>query len=84
MSIVVDHKNTIRAIVAEILEIEPEEMAETSLLKEEYNADSIQAIEILVSVEKAFNVQIPQADLRRMVHLAGVYEVVKEYAGWSE
>ena len=84
MSIVVDHKNTIGAIVAEILEIEPEEMAETSLFKEEYNADSIQAIEILVSLEKAFNVQIPQADLRRMVNLAGAYEVVKEYAGWSE
>ena len=84
MSIVVDHKNTIGAIVAEILEIEPEEMADTSLFKEENDADSIQVIEILVSLEKAFNFQIPQADLRRMVNLAGVYEVVKEYAGWSE
>ena len=40
--------------------------------------------QIAQAVEKAFNVQIPQADLRRMVNLAGVYEVVKEYAGWSE
>lgn len=84
MSIVVGHKNTIGAIVAEILEIEPEEMTETSLFKEEYDADSMQVIEIMVSLEKAFNVQIPQADLRRMVNLVGVYEVVKEYTGWSE
>jgi acyl carrier protein len=76
--------DTIRDIVCDILEIDPEELTETSLFKEDHDADSLRAIEILASLEKEFKVQIPQAELSNMVNLSGVYTVVKQYAGWEE
>ena len=73
----------IKQIVSDILEIEPADMTSESLFKEDHDADSLRAIEILASLEKAFGVEIPQDALGRMVNLKGVYEVVQEAAGWA-
>lgn len=74
----------IKQIVSDILEIEPADMTLTSLFKEDHDADSLRAIEILASLEKAFGLEIPQDALVRMVNLQGVYQVVQEAAGWVE
>ncbi|MDF3835343.1 acyl carrier protein [Cupriavidus basilensis] len=79
-----EHLSLIKQIVSDILEIEPAEMTLESLFKEDHDADSLRAIEILASLEKAFGVEIPQEALARMVNLQGVYRVVQEAAGWSE
>ncbi|MFD5552694.1 MULTISPECIES: acyl carrier protein [unclassified Streptomyces] len=83
MSTVVDERQAkIRDIVCDILELEPEEVTQESLFKEDHDADSLRAIEILASLEKSFNIVIDQSELGRMVNLNGVYEVVSEAAGW--
>jgi acyl carrier protein len=51
---------------------------------EDYEADSLQAIEILARIEKIFHVDIPQSDLPRMVNLNAVYDITAEHAGWQE
>ncbi|MBL1099680.1 acyl carrier protein [Streptomyces coffeae] len=81
-AIVEERRETIREIVIDILEIDPDEVTETSLFKEEHDADSLRAIEILSALEKKFNVVINQSELSRMVNLHGVYEVVSDAAGW--
>ncbi|GAB3484178.1 acyl carrier protein [Amycolatopsis cihanbeyliensis] len=68
----------IKEIVCDILELEEEEVTQTSLFKEEHDADSLLAIEILAALEKQFGVLIDQTELTRMVNLKGVYEVVTE------
>ncbi|WP_026424615.1 acyl carrier protein [Actinokineospora inagensis] len=73
----------IKDIVCDILELEPEEVTPTSLFKEDHDADSLRAIEILASLEKAFNITIDQSELPRMVNLEGVYTVVAESANWN-
>ncbi|SOD62578.1 acyl carrier protein [Streptomyces zhaozhouensis] len=73
---------TIKEIVCDILEIEEDEVTETSLFKEDHDADSLRAIEILAALEKEFGVVIDQAELPRMTNLQGVYAVVSESAGW--
>ncbi|MFB6559947.1 MULTISPECIES: acyl carrier protein [unclassified Streptomyces] len=73
---------TIKAIVCDILEIEEDEVSEVSLFKEDHDADSLRAIEILAALEKEFGIVINQTELPRMVNLKGVYEVVSEPAGW--
>ncbi|MFJ3793107.1 acyl carrier protein [Kitasatospora sp. NPDC090091] len=72
----------IKDIVCDILEIEEDEVTETSLFKEDHQADSLRSIEILAGLEKEFSVTIDQSELARMVNLKGVYEVVAEAAGW--
>ncbi|MEU9481784.1 acyl carrier protein [Streptomyces sp. NPDC048191] len=73
-------KQEIKEIVCDILELEPEEVTETSLFKEDHGADSLRAIEILANLERSFGVVIDQAELARMVNLENVYQVVAEAA----
>ena len=46
----------IREIVSEVLELEPEEVSDTGLFVEEYEADSLRAIEILARLEKKYGI----------------------------
>lgn len=80
---ITERKEAIKEIVCEILEIEADDVTDTSLFKEDHDADSLRAIEILAALEKAFNVTIDQAELARMVNLDGVYAVVAESADWN-
>jgi acyl carrier protein len=73
----------LREIAAEVLELEPEEITETSLFVDDHGADSLRAIEILARIEKKYRVEIPQSDLPKMVNLAAVYDVVAQYADWQ-
>ncbi|MCJ0871741.1 acyl carrier protein [Streptomyces sp. AP-93] len=73
-------KQEIKEIVCDILEIEEDEVTETSLFKEDHDADSLRAIEILAALERTQHVTIEQGELARMVNLAGVYVVVAEAA----
>ncbi|MGC4746950.1 acyl carrier protein [Micromonospora sp. DT201] len=72
----------LKDLVCEILELDEDEVSETSLFAEDHGADSLRAIEILASLEKEFGVVIDQSELARMVNLKGVREVVAEAAGW--
>ncbi|MFC5152650.1 MULTISPECIES: acyl carrier protein [Streptomyces] len=82
-STITERRETIKEIVCDILEIEPSDVTATSLFKEDHDADSLRAIEILASLEKTYNVVINQSELGRMVNLDGVYEVVAEAADWK-
>lgn len=78
MQITEQQRIQIKDIIAEILEISPEEITATSRFKEEHDADSLLAIDILAQLEKTFKVTIPQTELSRMVNLDGVYAVVSD------
>jgi acyl carrier protein len=71
-------KQKIKNIVCDILELEPEEVTETSLFKDDHGADSLRAIEILAGLERTFGVVIDQSELGRMDNLEHVYVVVEE------
>jgi acyl carrier protein len=79
-----DRFEDMREIVAEVLEVEPEEITDTSDFAEEHEADSLRAIEILARIEKKYKVDIPQSELPNMNNLTNVYAVVKQYAGWQD
>lgn len=75
---VAERNAKIKSIVCEILEIDPAEMTGTSLFKDDHEADSMGAIEILSSLERELGVDIDQDELARMVNLNSVIEVVDE------
>jgi acyl carrier protein len=74
----------LREMVAEVLEMEPEEVADTADFVAEYEADSLRAIEILARIEKKYKVEIPQSSLPELSNLKAVYDVVARCAGWSD
>jgi acyl carrier protein len=73
-----ERRRKIKDIVCDILEVDSSEVTLTSLFREDHEADSLRAIEILAALERNFGVAIDQADLGRMVNLEGVYAVVDE------
>jgi len=83
-AIVAERMNRIREIVADVLEVEPFEITDTSDFQEDHEADSLRAIEILARIEEEYHIEIPQDRLEKMRNLTDVYEVVKVYAGWND
>ncbi|AYL35786.1 acyl carrier protein [Streptomyces fungicidicus] len=73
-----DSQARIKEIVCDVLELEEDEVTDSSLFKEDHGADSLRAIEILAGLEKEFKITIEQSELERMVNLDGVYAVVGE------
>jgi len=73
-------RTQIKDIICEILELDPDEVTETSLFNEDHGADSLRAIEILAALERTLKITIDQEELPRMTNLAGVYTVVEEAA----
>ncbi|PSR68653.1 polyketide-8 synthase acyl carrier protein [Nocardia sp. MDA0666] len=71
-------KDHIKETVCTILELEPEEVSDSSLFKDDHGADSLLAIEILAQLERTFKITIDQSELERLVNLEGVYSVVAE------
>jgi acyl carrier protein len=72
----------IRSIVLEILELEDNELRDDGHFVDEYEADSLRAIEILARLETKFGISIPQNELPKMNTVRNVYAVVCEHAGW--
>jgi acyl carrier protein len=73
----------LRELVAEVLEVEPEELTDTGDFQEDYEADSLRAIEMLARIEKRYKIEIPQKELASMQNLKAVYEVTASYARWG-
>ncbi|SEF86192.1 acyl carrier protein [Thermomonospora echinospora] len=79
-----DRMGELREIVADVLEVEPEEITDDGLFTEDHDADSLQAIDVLARIEKTYKVDIPQSELPNMNTLQDVYKVVASYAGWRD
>jgi len=70
----------IRNLIAEIVEIEPKEIALEANFAEDLGMDSMMALEILASIEKKFNLKIPEENLVKMVNLKEVLKIVNQFA----
>ncbi|WP_019548303.1 acyl carrier protein [Streptomyces sulphureus] len=70
-----EHRRQLREIIREILELEDDELTDTSLFIEDHEADSLLAIEILARIEQDLGVSIPQEELPEMVNFRSVHEV---------
>lgn len=73
--------NSVKEIIAEVLEVEMEEVQMETDLVDELEADSMMALEIMATVEKTFNVVIPEEELPNFGSLAEIINVVTKLRG---
>lgn len=74
-----DLRATLRDIIAEIAEIDdPARITDDANLYKELGVDSMQALEIVLELEKRFSVAIPEAKLKEIRTLADAVRVAKE------
>ncbi|MEY9848521.1 acyl carrier protein [Streptacidiphilus sp. MAP5-3] len=71
-----DPISRVRAIVAEVLALSPEEIDPTEDFVNRFQADSLNLIEIVAQVEKQFQVVLPQSELRQAHTVTAFYELV--------
>ena len=68
----------IKGLVAEILEIEPEEVTSEAHFVKDLGMDSMMALEILASVEKKYKITIPEEALPKFINLKETTSIVED------
>ena len=72
-------KEDIREIVAEIIEVDPEEIGNDTNLVTDLGTDSMMALEILATIEKKYKLVIPEKELPNMITLSQILNIMKSY-----
>lgn len=66
----------IRAIIAEILEVDEEKITPDARFVEDLGMDSMMALEVLASAEKKYKIKIPEENLTKVTSLRNVVDIV--------
>ena len=69
----------VKSLIADILEMEPEQIDPDAHLVEDLGMDSMMALEILATMEKRFKIKIPEDDLPKITTLNGAIALAKKY-----
>jgi acyl carrier protein len=72
---------TFRGCVAEVLDIEPEEVNVEARWREDLDADSLAVVEITLALNDAFSIKIPDVDPEQLVTVGQAFDLVADLAG---
>lgn len=70
---------TVKELIAEITEREPGEISDTALFTDELGIDSLAGMEIMVTVDKRFKVDIPEEEFAKIKTVNDAVEMVQRY-----
>ncbi len=69
---------TINAVLEEEFEIDPELLKPEALLYEDIGLDSLDAVDLIVMVDKELGVRIEEDEARELRTLQDVYNIIEE------
>ena len=69
----------VKEIVAESLYVEESTLSETTSLKEDLGADSLDLFEMVMAFEEAFEVEIPSEDLEQITTVGDVVKYIESH-----
>ncbi len=70
---------TIRKLVADIIEVNPDDINPEASLVEDLGMDSMMALEILATIEKKYKIKIPEEELPKLTTLSRAIELARKY-----
>ena len=71
----------VNAILVEEFEVDPGLLAPSARLREDLELDSLDAVDLIVAIEKAFSLRIEEAASRKMQTLDDIYEYLGRVRG---
>ncbi len=74
-----DYFKKIRDIVAEQLNVDPESITMDTRF-DELNADSLDVVEVIMTLEQEFDMQIPDEEAERIKDIGAVVDYISENA----
>lgn len=69
----------VKRLIAQVIEREPEEIRDQASLQDELGVDSLMAMEIMVAVDKRFNIDIPEEEFNSIANVDEAVALVKRY-----
>lgn len=69
----------VTALIADIIEAEPEKLDRDAHLVEDLGMDSMMALEILAAIEKKYKIKLPEEDLPKITSVNRAIELTKHY-----
>ena len=73
--------DTVNRVVVEEFEAEPELLVPESRLREEIGLDSLDAVDLVISLELAFGFRIPEEEVKGILTLGDIYDRIHAQAG---
>lgn len=73
--------STFRGCVAEVLDIEQNEVSLDARWREDLDADSLAVVEITLALNDAFSIKIPDVDPEQLVTVGQAFDIVADLAG---
>ncbi|HMM41200.1 MAG TPA: acyl carrier protein [Thermomicrobiales bacterium] len=71
----------LQAIVAEQLGVDPEKVTPDAEFVQDLNADSLDLVELIMSLEEEFGVEISDEDAEKIVKVSDAMEYIQEHDG---
>jgi acyl carrier protein len=69
----------IKRLIAQVTEREPEEIPDQASFKDELGVDSLMAMEVMVAVDKKFNIDIPEEEFNSITNVEEAVAMVTRY-----
>ena len=72
---------TFKGCVAEVLDIDPEQVTPGARWAEDLDADSLAVVEITLALNDAFSISLPDVDPARLSTVGQAFDIVAELVG---
>lgn len=71
----------LRHIISEQLGVDESQVTPSASFEEDLNADSLDLVELIMSLEEHFGIEIPEEEAEKIQTVGDAIEYVKEHAG---
>ncbi|MEO3743380.1 acyl carrier protein [Plantactinospora sp. B5E13] len=70
-------KEDLRRLIAEVLDVETDEVSDQAHFADDLDVDSLMALEIAVRLEKAYRVKVAESEMTAITTLDGTYRLLE-------
>ena len=71
----------LKAIIAEVLNVDVDEIVPEPTFVEDLGADSLDVFQIVMGIEEEFDIQLPTAEVEKIVSVVDAVEQIKRRVG---
>lgn len=69
----------VRDIICEQFDQEPDQITENTLLKEDLDADSLDLVDLVMSFEDEFQIEVPEEEVRNIKTVGDIVNYIEEH-----
>lgn len=69
----------VRDIICEQFDLEPDQVTENTLLKEDLDADSLDLVDLVMSFEDEFQIEVPEEEVSNIKTVGDIVKYIEEH-----